>query len=98
MTRISPATVISLVALFVALGGTGTAANVGRDVKSATLDRVIASEETSARRGPRGPRGPRGFAGPQGPPGPQGSQGLQGAPGRRALPVRRGLRGRLGRP
>ncbi len=90
MRRPSPATIISLVALFVALTGTGTAGNVASSVKQASLSAGRTVGVVPAARGPRGPKGPPGPHGPQGPAGPQGpkgdpgergSQGLAGLPG-----------------
>jgi hypothetical protein len=84
--RPSPALVISLVALFVALGGTGYAAfaiprnSVGsaqiinHSVRTADLSR----KTVTALEGSRGPEGP---AGAQGPAGPQGDKGPAGAAG-----------------
>jgi hypothetical protein len=76
----SPAMVVALIALFVALGGTGYAATTlsasGSD--SAT---VAARRHRRSLRGPRGFRGKRGPQGPVGPVGPQGPQGPQGVPG-----------------
>ena len=81
--RPSPATVISLVALFVALGGTGYAAFavprnsvgsaqvVNHSLQTADLSR----KAVSALKGGRGPEGP---AGPQGPAGATGAAGTAG--------------------
>src|SRR5437870_3577414 len=57
----SPAMVIALTALFVALGGTGYAATKLQDKPSASPAKKQAS--AAARRGPRGPRGLRGLPG-----------------------------------
>ena len=88
-TRISPSLVIALVALFVALGGTGYAAltvtskNVkdnsltGKDVK----DRSLKAADFGAGQLPAGAQGPAGQAGPQGPAGPAGPQGPAGPAG-----------------
>jgi len=67
--------VVALIALFVALGGTGYAATTLTNDGSAT---VAARRH---RRSLRGPRGFRGRTGPQGPVGPQGPQGVQGVQG-----------------
>jgi hypothetical protein len=67
----SPALAIAMLALFVALGGTGYAASQA----SGGGDHATAAKKSKAKRGPRGPRG---FRGPQGL---QGSQGPQGTPG-----------------
>jgi hypothetical protein len=78
--RPSPALVLSLVALFVALGGTsyaafalpknsvGSAQIINRSVRTADLSRAAVAAL-------RGDRGPGGAAGPQGPAGPQGAAG-----------------------
>jgi hypothetical protein len=91
--RPSPAMVLALLALFVALGGTGYAAS------NATSSRRHHHRILRGHRGPpgppgppghvgpagprgaRGPTGPRGATGPQGPQGIQGVQGPQGVPG-----------------
>jgi hypothetical protein len=81
----SPALVIALVALFVALGGTGYAASqVGGDhATTAAKKTKIKQGKRGPRglRGPQGPRGPQGLAGPQGPEGARGATGPQGAAG-----------------
>ena len=69
----SPALVISMVALFVALGGTGYAAS-----QAGGGDHAATVKKKSVKHGKRGPRGLRGLTGPRGP---QGAQGLQGATG-----------------
>lgn len=72
----SPALMIAIAALFVALGGSGYAANhVGGGQHAA------AAQKTKVIRGPRGPRGLRGLPGSRGPQGPRGPQGLRGAKG-----------------
>jgi len=85
MRRPSPATGIALVALFVSLAGTATAARVlitSRDIKDNTIQVVDISKGTQALlKGNEGPRGPQGLQGPQGAQGSQGAQGAQGAPG-----------------
>jgi hypothetical protein len=83
--RPSPALVVSIVALFVALTGTGTAADVGRCLRGASVG--AAKAVGIVKRGPRGPRGFKGSQGspgpegPAGPAGPRGEQGPAGAPG-----------------
>jgi hypothetical protein len=81
----SPALVIALVALFVALGGTGYAASqVGDDHATAATKKAKAKQGKRGPRGFRGPQGPRGLqglTGAQGPQGAQGATGPQGAPG-----------------
>ena len=87
--RPSPALVISLVALFVALGGTGYAALelpknsvgspqiVNRSVRTLDLSR----KAVAALRGDRGRQGPAGPQGPAGDRGPAGEKGAAGAAG-----------------
>jgi hypothetical protein len=72
----SPAMVVALIALFVALGGTGYAASTLSDNGSA-----VAAARRHHRRSLRGPRGFRGRTGPQGPQGPAGAAGAQGPAG-----------------
>ena len=68
----SPALVIAVIALFVALGGTGYAASqVGGGAHAVT------AQKTRVARGPRGPRGFRGLQGPRGRQGPRGDRGLK---------------------
>src|SRR5579859_4539792 len=84
--RPSPALVVALVALFVALGGTSYAAfslpknSVGTaQIKSQAVTKAkIAKKTVAALRGHRGPRGATGPAGPTGPTGPAGPQGASG--------------------
>jgi len=79
----SPALVISLIALFVALGGTTYAAanlptnSVGTaQIRNGAVTKTKIAKETRA-----GLRGSRGATGPQGSAGPKGNQGIQGIPG-----------------
>jgi hypothetical protein len=85
--RVSPALVVSLIALFVALGGTGYAVSqlpansVGTSqVKDHSLLRKD-FKQGQLLRGPRGPQGPAGEEGPEGEPGVDGADGLDGEPG-----------------
>ena len=80
LRRPSAATVIALLALFVALGSTGLAAPVverakrlitGKQIKNGSLEAKDLSRK--ARRSLRGLPGRRGDDGPQGAPGPPGS-------------------------
>ena len=76
----SPATIISCVALFFSLAGTGIAA---QHYLITSLSQ-IAPKVRHALQGHAGPQGPQGPTGPQGSPGAQGAQGAdgkQGAPG-----------------
>jgi hypothetical protein len=73
----SPAAVVAIVALFVALGGTAVAAHrflitSTRQIKPSVLREL---KGAGARRGPAGATGPQGASGPQGP------QGAEGPPG-----------------
>lgn len=76
----SPATALALVALLIALGGTGYAASAGNSSPAKHRSLMLG-------RGHRGPRGlpgapgPRGPSGPQGVPGPAGPAGGQGPQG-----------------
>jgi len=83
--RPSPAMMIALVALFVALGGTGYAASS----LTGSSDASQAKKKKSKVKlipGPRGLQGVPGLAGPAGAPGPQGLQGLQGLQGNPGTP------------
>jgi hypothetical protein len=88
----SPAFVISLVALFVALGGTSYAAthlpknSVGtKQLKNKAVTPAKIAHKTIAlfkgKKGDTGPQGPQGVQGIQGQAGPQGLQGVQGIQG-----------------
>ncbi len=87
--RPSPATVISLVALFLALSGTGYAVaklpqnSVGSaQVINGSLQKGDLSKKArAALKGNRGLRGAAGLAGPAGPAGPTGAAGAPGAAG-----------------
>jgi hypothetical protein len=74
--RPSPALAVALLALFIALGGTGFAATHFQKPGS-----VNAKAAKKTNRGPRGFRGFKGPRGPAGPKGPAGSAGAAGAPG-----------------
>ena len=91
--RPSPAMVVALTSLFIALGGAGYAAFVlpansltTREVKDYSLLKRDFKRGQLPRglRGPRGPKGDpgaRGDRGPMGDPGPKGDPGLQGPRG-----------------
>jgi Collagen triple helix repeat (20 copies) len=88
----SPALVIAMVALFVALGGSGYAAS-----QTVGGDHAAAAKKTKVKRGKRGPRGLRGLTGlrgPQGVQGPRGANGAQGVPGTDGSPAFGALLGR----
>jgi Collagen triple helix repeat (20 copies) len=79
LVRVSPAMVVAMLALLVALGGVSTAAQITKPEASAAK-----KKPKKVLRGPRGRRGLRGLpgpVGPQGPAGPQGAQGVQGPAG-----------------
>src|SRR5436190_12874089 len=107
----SPALAISLVALFVALGGTGYAAvrlvprnSVGSaQVRNGSLQKVDLSKKAVAalkgkagRRGLQGPPGAAGPAGAQGAGGPAGALGAQGPQGAQGAPGAEGAQGAAG--
>jgi hypothetical protein len=93
--RISPAMVVAMLALLVALTGTAVATTstliTGKQIKNSSITGIdVKNKSLTPRdfrgsvRGPRGVTGPAGPAGPAGPQGPQGAQGPagpQGAPG-----------------
>src|SRR5215471_12045980 len=90
--RLSPALVISVIALFVALGGTSYAAltiprnSVGsaQVINGSLQSADLAAKTKSAlhgQTGSRGAAGQQGTQGAQGPQGPSGPQGAQGTPG-----------------
>ncbi len=87
--RPRPAMIVALIALFVALGGSGYAAfavprnSVGSaQVINGSLQKGDLSKRTvAALRGSRGPRGLRGLTGGQGATGAQGAAGSQGTAG-----------------
>lgn len=88
MRKPSPAMVIALIALFVALTGTATAGGLlitTRQIKNGTIQAVDINSRTlrqlAGRPGPTGPPGPEGPPGPQGPQGPSGDRGPQGVAG-----------------
>jgi hypothetical protein len=101
----SPATVISLVALFVALGGTSyaaitvTGANVrnssltGADIRNSSLTGTDVRDGSLLARDFRGGELP---SGAQGPAGPAGAQGAPGATGARGADGPQGPRGETG--
>jgi hypothetical protein len=91
LTRVSPAMVVAMLALLIAVGGSADAAKrliTGRDIKNASITgldirnkSLTAADIRGRLRGPRGPAGARGAQGPAGPQGAQGIQGIQGPPG-----------------
>lgn len=81
----SAAVVLSLIALFLALGGGVALASgliSGKQIRDHTIaERKLTKKAIKALRGQRGQRGPSGQAGAMGPVGPQGPAGPQGAQG-----------------
>ncbi|MGZ8794730.1 MAG: collagen-like triple helix repeat-containing protein [Gaiellaceae bacterium] len=75
LVRVSPAMVVAMLALLVALGGVSTAASI------ATPQASEAKKKPKVLRGPRGLRGPAGPAGAQGIPGASGPKGDAGPAG-----------------
>lgn len=109
ISKPSPATAISLVALFVALGGTGLAASrlPRNSVGSAQV--INGSLQTSdlssgavsslkGKSGAQGPQGAQGSTGTQGPQGASGPQGQQGAAGPQGATGPQGVQGASGSP
>jgi hypothetical protein len=82
----------ALVALFIALGGTGFAATKVFH----SSPRASAAGKKKSKSGPRGPRGPRGFAGPAGPRGAAGVSGSAGPAGPGGLVGATGATGTTG--
>lgn len=93
--KMRPSILIAVLALFVAIGGTATAAGLinGKKIKAGTVTAksiknqtiTTAKISTSALAAFAGDQGPRGERGPRGDKGPQGDQGEAGAPGTTAL-------------
>jgi hypothetical protein len=90
--RVSPAMVVAMLALFVALTGSAVATTsvlvTGKQIKNNSITGVdVKNRSLTARdfrgslRGPKGVAGPIGPVGPAGPGGPQGPQGPQGPHG-----------------
>ncbi len=84
--RPSPAMIVAVIALIVALGGTSHAAEsvVGHAAKKKSTHahkHKKKSKSTGSKRGPAGPPGPRGAIGPQGATGPAGPAGAPGTTG-----------------
>jgi hypothetical protein len=87
----SPALVVAVMALVVALcGGAFAASNPGGGKATAS--------KTKAKKGPRGPKGPKGDPGPAGPTGPAGAQGAPGAKGDTGAQGEKGPKGDKGDP
>jgi hypothetical protein len=75
--RITPAFVLAMLALFIALAGTATAGTAvlitGKQIKNGSIG--LADISVSAKRALKGQRGPQGIAGPAGTAGPAGLPG-----------------------
>jgi len=85
MRKPSPASALSLIALFVALAGTATAGGLlitSKQIKDGTIQLIDVSKKARAElEGKPGPEGARGPGGPQGAPGAQGPAGPAGPAG-----------------
>lgn len=69
----SPALIVALIALVVAMSGSAVAASLitGKQIKNGTIQRIDLSKKAKASlKGPQGPQGPQGPKGDQGDPGP----------------------------
>jgi hypothetical protein len=80
LVRVSPAMVVAMLALLVALGGVSTAAQIQ------SKPQASAAAKKKVLRGPRGKRGPRGLRGLPGPIGPKGDKGDKGDVGPAGAP------------
>jgi hypothetical protein len=110
LRRPSPAMVVAMVALFVALSGGAYATTQALITSGQIANRTIRLVDVhpsaiNALRGQRGPQGPEGVAGRDGingtngapgAPGAQGAQGAQGAPGTQGAPGAQGTPGAQG--
>ena len=92
LMKIRPATLLAMLALFVAIGGTATAASGlinGKNIKKGTIaDKAFKNQtitqtkiSTSTIAALAGAKGPQGAKGEKGAPGSKGADGDQGAPG-----------------
>jgi Collagen triple helix repeat (20 copies) len=96
--RITPSTLIAIVALvFAATGGAFAATDgSGPGVSHATAS--AAKSKPKAKAGPRGPAGPKGTTGATGPAGPAGPAGATGGAGPQGNPGATGETGKTGEP
>jgi hypothetical protein len=105
--RQSPAMIVALLALFVALTGTAVATTsaliTGKQIKNSSITgldiknkSVTAADIKGQLRGAPGLPGPPGAQGAQGPPGAQGAQGTPGAQGAQGPPGAQGAQGDKG--
>jgi hypothetical protein len=86
LARQSPALIVAMIALFVALTGTAVATTsaliTGAQIKNGSITGLDVKNKSLTARDFKGSvRGARGLRGLQGPPGPAGAQGAQGAQG-----------------
>lgn len=102
--RPSPATLIAVIALCVAVGGSATAAVVtsgglGTENVTASAAKKKAKKKSKSKRTARlvGPQGQKGDQGPQGPAGVQGPAGADGVPGPSGTDGAQGSQGEAGR-
>jgi hypothetical protein len=84
--RPSVASIVALLALFVALGGSAIAANhylitKTSQIKPSVLNKLKGNDGAAGAPGAQGPQGPQGAQGPAGAQGPVGAPGPTGAPG-----------------
>jgi Collagen triple helix repeat (20 copies) len=84
--RLTPATLLAMLALLVATAGTATATTAvlitGKQIKNGSIGAVdLSAAAKRSLRGQRGPAGARGFAGAPGTPGTPGTQGPAGPAG-----------------
>jgi hypothetical protein len=98
----SPEIVVAMLALFVALGGTGYAVS-GVGHSPATFAKNLTTEQARFRpptrfRPPPGPRGPKGVKGNRGIQGVKGDQGIQGVKGDAGAQGPQGIQGVKGDP
>jgi hypothetical protein len=104
LVRQSPAMIVAMLALFIALTGTAVATTsaliTGKQIKNSSItgadikNKSIAVADLASKA--RGARGARGTAGPPGPAGAQGPQGAQGAQGIQGIQGIQGLKGDKG--
>jgi hypothetical protein len=99
--RVSPAMVVAMLALFVALTGTAVATTstliTGKQIKNSSITGIDVKNRSLTAKDFRGSvRGARGAVGPAGPAGPQGAQGAQGVQGPQGDQGLQGIQGDQG--
>ncbi len=102
--RFTPAMIVSMIALAVALSGTAVAGTAklitGSQIANGTIKLAHLNQSAKGalkgERGATGSRGPAGAQGSQGPVGPQGAAGAKGDAVSTGAPGRQGRQGRLG--